>query len=256
MDDIVLRKANTTEFTPTGDYHPATKKYVDDSIAAIDIPTGSSNAIEQVETLPTASASNLGVVYQYVGNTNDTYTKGNYYVCVTSPRVTAFNDRIIQYVWANAFLSDLRKSIPLYTYMNGAAVYLTPGTHIIDSAGVKNQLSQIVKPYLNDYSPYIMLYCETSSSAGEYRKCLFTQNYRLDSSLYLEGDVTSILDPQKTARVKMIFSDGNFDTYTYSGTITIIVTERTAITSDDYSTKEYVDEAIAAAITGALEGGY
>lgn len=29
---------NTKAFTPTGDYHPATKKYVDDSIANIDIP--------------------------------------------------------------------------------------------------------------------------------------------------------------------------------------------------------------------------
>lgn len=31
----VLRKNNTTVFTPTGDYNPATKKYVDDAIAAI-----------------------------------------------------------------------------------------------------------------------------------------------------------------------------------------------------------------------------
>ena len=29
----VLTKTNTTSFTPTGDYHPATKKYVDDSIS-------------------------------------------------------------------------------------------------------------------------------------------------------------------------------------------------------------------------------
>lgn len=29
----VLTKTNTTYFTPTSDYHPATKKYVDDSIA-------------------------------------------------------------------------------------------------------------------------------------------------------------------------------------------------------------------------------
>ena len=37
----VLVKANTTEYTPTGDYNPATKKYVDDSIAAIDVSGGS-----------------------------------------------------------------------------------------------------------------------------------------------------------------------------------------------------------------------
>lgn len=29
----ILTKTNTKEYTPTGDYNPATKKYVDDSIA-------------------------------------------------------------------------------------------------------------------------------------------------------------------------------------------------------------------------------
>ena len=40
--DNVLMKSNTTSFTPTGDYHPATKKYVDDSVANLvsgDVPT-------------------------------------------------------------------------------------------------------------------------------------------------------------------------------------------------------------------------
>lgn len=32
LDYLVLMKDNTTEFTPTADYQPATKKYVDDKI--------------------------------------------------------------------------------------------------------------------------------------------------------------------------------------------------------------------------------
>ena len=32
-----LSKTNTTSYTPTGDYHPATKKYVDDALANIDV---------------------------------------------------------------------------------------------------------------------------------------------------------------------------------------------------------------------------
>lgn len=36
----VLAVGNETEFTPTGDYNPATKKYVDDNIVAIPIPKG------------------------------------------------------------------------------------------------------------------------------------------------------------------------------------------------------------------------
>ena len=36
----ILGINNVTAFTPTGDYNPATKKYVDDAIANIDIPEG------------------------------------------------------------------------------------------------------------------------------------------------------------------------------------------------------------------------
>lgn len=34
-----LSKQNYTEYTPTGDYNPATKKYVDDAIATVEVPT-------------------------------------------------------------------------------------------------------------------------------------------------------------------------------------------------------------------------
>lgn len=33
-----LKKTNTTEYTPTSDYHPATKKYVDDAVASMEAP--------------------------------------------------------------------------------------------------------------------------------------------------------------------------------------------------------------------------
>ena len=37
-DDKVLTKTNTTSYTPTSDYHPATKKYVDDTMASVEEP--------------------------------------------------------------------------------------------------------------------------------------------------------------------------------------------------------------------------
>lgn len=51
--DSVLIKTNTTEFIPTSDYHPATKKYVDDAISA----SGTGGGIAE---LPIASAETLG----------------------------------------------------------------------------------------------------------------------------------------------------------------------------------------------------
>ena len=37
--DICLSKDNTTEYTPTGDYNPATKKYVDDAVGGVSAAT-------------------------------------------------------------------------------------------------------------------------------------------------------------------------------------------------------------------------
>ena len=47
----LLTKTNTTEFTPTGDYNPATKKYVDDKVDSITVPI-----IDNLESDSTASA--------------------------------------------------------------------------------------------------------------------------------------------------------------------------------------------------------
>lgn len=47
----VLTKTNTTTFTPTGDYNPATKKYVDDKVGSITVPI-----IDNLESDSTTSA--------------------------------------------------------------------------------------------------------------------------------------------------------------------------------------------------------
>ena len=92
----VLEKDNTTAYTPTADYHPSTKKYIDDVAAtnatnistnATNISTNatniSTNAINistnatdidnlealRVTTMPTASADNVGKTIQYLGDT-------------------------------------------------------------------------------------------------------------------------------------------------------------------------------------------
>jgi hypothetical protein len=36
-DSRYISKSNTSTYTPTTDYHPATKKYVDDTVAAVDV---------------------------------------------------------------------------------------------------------------------------------------------------------------------------------------------------------------------------
>ena len=53
----VLTKTNTQEYTPIGDYNPATKKYVDDAIENIEI-TGGSNINDTTASATTTYSSN------------------------------------------------------------------------------------------------------------------------------------------------------------------------------------------------------
>ena len=87
-DDInyLLGMTNTNAYTPTGDYNPATKKYVDDN----------KGQTIQYETMPTASADYLGKIVQYTGTTNANYTNGYFYVCVSETE----ND-VTTYSWSN-----------------------------------------------------------------------------------------------------------------------------------------------------------
>src|SRR6056297_468673 len=70
----VLEKDNTTEFTPTGDYNPATKKYVDDN-ASGDL---SESVIVNVSTEDSASVDSqiITLTDLSVSSDSDTYTLG------------------------------------------------------------------------------------------------------------------------------------------------------------------------------------
>jgi hypothetical protein len=62
-DNRYLSKVNTTEYTPTADYHPATKKYVDNTISKL-ADMGFTPVI--VETLPTSDIK-TNTIYMILG---------------------------------------------------------------------------------------------------------------------------------------------------------------------------------------------
>ena len=66
----LLETNNTYPYTPSSDYNPATKKYVDDN----------KGQVIQYSTMPTASSSNVGKIIQYIGTTDSTYTNGYFYI--------------------------------------------------------------------------------------------------------------------------------------------------------------------------------
>lgn len=70
MGDNYLAKNNTAYYEPTGAYNPATKKYVDDQKT-------------QYNTMPTPSNLYENKIVQYMGDTNQDYTQGYFYICVS-----------------------------------------------------------------------------------------------------------------------------------------------------------------------------
>ena len=70
QEPTLIPTDNIIAYTPTQDYHPATKKYVDDNMGNI-----------QYSTMPTAGVDFLDEIIQYTGATSNGYTKGYFYVC-------------------------------------------------------------------------------------------------------------------------------------------------------------------------------
>lgn len=89
----ILSSGNTSPYTPTSDYNPSTKKYVDDSISAIDL-SGKQDTM-QYSTMPTADDTTVGKIVQYTGATDSTYTNGYFYIGTTDGEETP------TYSWEN-----------------------------------------------------------------------------------------------------------------------------------------------------------
>ncbi len=86
----ILYKNNTTPYTPTGDYHPATKKYVDDKKEAMILDvTGYDEAkiltAEEILNVKKWVASNSGLIYK-----SGTYYQASYYYDESSVVIEAY----------------------------------------------------------------------------------------------------------------------------------------------------------------------
>ena len=151
----------------------------------------------------------------------------------------------------------------MHEYRNTSDVkFLTPGEHQVwggTTFDVASDLSKILKRYTSDYNSCLFLYSERlTTDTQEYTSVLFTVSYNttIDNVQYqvLEGITHSIKNPGKTAHVILRTAINGFNDYSCSPVF--IVTEQRGANLDNYYTKEEVDAAIAAAITGALEGEY
>lgn len=120
VNDLIINKMTQEQYDALQDKSP-TELYVVE---------GDSNVIyaEQAVELPTASESNLGRIYQYIGITNQNYINGYFYKC------TATGDPVV-YSWTQIDVQPQASGLPDQTDQSGKFL-TTDGT----DASWSNQL--------------------------------------------------------------------------------------------------------------------
>ena len=151
--------SNNNEYA-TIDSVPPTKKYVDDIVTSYELLTNkvtsmSSSSTDtqypsakavydyiddatvlKIATLPTASADNLGKVYQFVGTTTSSYTNGFFYQCVSDGQATP------TYSWAEY---QVQSPAPMYIMSYGHSTW---------------------DDFITAYNKRLLVYCRASSSSN------------------------------------------------------------------------------------------
>lgn len=79
VNEAFLTKTNTTSFTPTGDYNPATKKYVDDNVKTYTAGENITISEDNVISANVSSGTDANAVYTYYApySDEDWFTEGN-----------------------------------------------------------------------------------------------------------------------------------------------------------------------------------
>lgn len=79
VNEAFLTKTNTTSFTPTGDYNPATKKYVDDNVKTYTAGENITISEDNVISANVSSGTDANAVYTYYApySDDDWFTEGN-----------------------------------------------------------------------------------------------------------------------------------------------------------------------------------
>lgn len=79
VNEAFLTKTNTTSYTPTANYHPATKKYVDDNVKTYTAGENITISEDNVISANVSSGTDANAVYTYYApySDDDWFTEGN-----------------------------------------------------------------------------------------------------------------------------------------------------------------------------------
>lgn len=217
-DVTYLKKYNTDEFTPTGDYNPATKKYVDDAVANIEIPEsgGGESSSQAFRWDGTASDEALATFQQWWQCYLDT---GVMHPITFSNLTNKHDTACLLQPWKNYFLKSTTTIYVAFMAIDGSAnQYWYPRIKHI-----------IVRLILTDT-------IENKGTVDSIYKWSEDQPY-----------LSSIYNP------KGAFPESQYD---YSSLALGNTHEFTPTGDYNPATKKYVDDAVKNAITSVLEAEY
>lgn len=223
MNDKFLSKVNTTSYTPTANYHPATKKYVDDAIASVPTPDMSNYYTKSdvdglipplfVLELTNNRADSYGQV-GIGGQGNNLQIMSDFITDVFSKNITYF-ELIVKF--SGGFTTP-------------RSFIYRPNTSLTKSSGTN----------------YYYFYSDVTSedqTSGTYIR--IGRNLRVDGTWNDDVFTCSAIrvDPSTKLDYSQFLTSTNTTAYTPTG---------------DYNpaTKKYVDDSIASAITTTLGGSY
>lgn len=212
--DTVLTKTNTTSFTPTNNYHPATKKYVDDAVA---------NAGGGEELFHC-----IKFEHQYANYIFSRYDTPNNVEYMTTEQSQMFADYINECIQGT---SPLKTSKPLALDIDSNLIFTTSHGNGYNSSGAHTFTFTFVTPVQGATSGGI--------SDKSKLKLKFTT---FEIYLKYENGVYSAVDDFKSYFMSRMYEDylalNNSKSYT---------------PTNDYhpATKKYVDDAVAGASGGS-----
>lgn len=249
-----LNKTNTVEYTPTNDYHPSTKKYVDDAIANAEIGGGSG---QDLSNYPTKSEV-------LMKNNEEEYTPTTSY----NPATKKYVDDVVANIdigGGSANLGNTEVYNMVRSELNSEknlAIFTKIVNDFINSNFTKNAIVIINESgYLNQNDNQGTIICtkvykQTDAIWGMegYYQVQYWSSYNYEPQLcftLITLRCTTNSDGSKT-----VTSASKSATQTY-GLLHKTNTKSYTPTADYHpSTKKYVDDAITTAITSVLESEY
>ena len=123
VKEEILTKTNTKEYTPTGDYNPATKKYVDEKIASIDTTIDNTLPVNGSLNLTTSKfqTTTLASDTEFILPTVKVYTEIHlFFLGISGTNILDTN-----VAWNNKpTIEDNKKYEFIYTYVNSEIGWL------------------------------------------------------------------------------------------------------------------------------------